>query len=156
MREWIRLERGNDWGYEFVMLPGGHRGSRKNEIKVPEGTKLRVVWEDEVHECETFNIAAPAGVVHDHGKPCPYAGNPDIPYVFVGKRPRKLTELDVSKDDLYEALNPVEKPCPICGTISRFAHEGGDAYAATSPSPPGTITLSCRCSMQRSVWERKE
>ena len=47
MMEWIRLECGNDWGTEFVMLPGGSRGDRKNAINVPEDSKLRVVWENE-------------------------------------------------------------------------------------------------------------
>jgi hypothetical protein len=104
MREWIKLESGNDWGYEFVMLPGEGRGNRKNEIKIPEDSKIRVIWENEVHECETFNIAVPGGTVSDHGHPCPYSGNPDIPYVFLGKRPRRLTDLEISKADLFAAL----------------------------------------------------
>jgi len=109
MREWIKLKRGNDWGYEFVMLPdctSAIRGTsdRKDEIKIPKGTKLHVVWDNEVHECETFNIASPSGTVSDHGKPWHHDGNPDIPYVFVGKRPRKLTDLEISKDDLFAAL----------------------------------------------------
>lgn len=103
MMEWIRLECGNDWGYDFVMLPGGSRGDRKNAIKVPEDSKLRVVWDDEVHECETFNQMSPGGEVSDHGHKSFASGQP-IPYVFVGKRPRKLTDLDVNKDDLYRAL----------------------------------------------------
>ena len=43
--------------------------------------------------------------------------------------------------------------CPICGEPgARFAHWGGDAYMATAESPPGTITLSCRCSLSYKKW----
>ncbi len=46
------------------------------------------------------------------------------------------------------------KPCPICGELVWFAHKGGDAYNATGPSPEGTITLACRCSMHQDEWEQ--
>lgn len=45
-------------------------------------------------------------------------------------------------------------PCPICEDVVWYVHDGGDAFNATGPTPEGTVTLACRCSVPREQWEQ--
>jgi hypothetical protein len=48
--EWVRLERGNDWGHEYFSMPGearrgpGRACDVKYGLQIPDGWELRVRW----------------------------------------------------------------------------------------------------------------
>lgn len=101
--KFIRLAEGNDWGFRFIQrkesISASGTHDRKHALIIPEGTTLRVMWENQVVVCETFNMHSPGGEVPDHGHSSSYAGS-DLPYVFVGKRARPLWEVDIAEEDL--------------------------------------------------------
>ena len=107
---YVRLFHGNDWGVDFMMLKEDlEHGccSLKHEIKIPEGTVIHVMWCGKLEECETFNQKSSDRVVGDHGHDT-YVPGRDLPYVFVGKRPRLLSDLDVLRVDIQKFIDKAQ------------------------------------------------
>lgn len=101
---WIRLIEGNDWGARFIMRPDcesalrGTHSHRDGLPLPPEGTKLRVRWEGVEEVAEVFHQTHAGQNISDHGHSY-QVGSQTLPYVFVGKRPRLLSEVDVRDSD---------------------------------------------------------
>jgi hypothetical protein len=101
---WIRLKEGNDWGQRFIMRPDcasakrGTHGYADALPLPPEGTQLRVRWEGVEEVAGVFHQTPPGHAIQDmgHSYDC---GPSTLPYVFVGKRSRLLSEVDVREDD---------------------------------------------------------
>jgi len=68
---WVRLERGNDWGKEFLMLPGGNRGDKSDAIQFMEGERIEVRWPDGSVTTEVVVIQQFYTTVSDHGHEYP-------------------------------------------------------------------------------------
>lgn len=101
---WIRLLDGNDWGARFLMRPdcaSALRGTHGIEDAVtlpPEGTLLRVRWEGVEERVEMFYQTQPGERINDMGHEY-QVGPQKLPYVYVGKRPRLLSAVDVRDED---------------------------------------------------------
>ena len=101
---WIRLIEGNDWGTRFIMRPDcesalrGTHSHRDGLPLPPEGTKLRVRWEGVEEVAEVFHQTHAGENISDHWHGY-QVGSQTLPYVFVGKRPRLLSDVDVRDSD---------------------------------------------------------
>lgn len=69
---WVKLERGNDWGYEYFSLPGKSKTQHgtcdsKNALKYTEGGRIVVKWGNGVLESVDIVHRQFSDRVNDHG-----------------------------------------------------------------------------------------
>jgi hypothetical protein len=74
MKKWIKLERGNDWGVEYLTCPGQARSGPHNTADArrgifQEGRSIEVRWPNGFESTEKIKHRTIRGSVSDHGKP---------------------------------------------------------------------------------------
>ena len=118
MSSYIRLERHNDWGVDYLSLPGkglspyGTANAKTYGIQFRAGQSVRVRWPDNTQTTETVALRTVCDTVYDMGHEYPVSfQQPGVETSVRGTvHWTPLADLDVLDEDVLAIIQAGPKP----------------------------------------------